>query len=106
MNRQQQIDHFLLEAHQLALARLRAQPQRLKDAAALLARWREQAGETRSDAYWNEWNQLLDAGVDAIEREVCGPGDHAAALRSVSPLSVLISQQERGALLRNARRAA
>ncbi|HSV53550.1 MAG TPA: hypothetical protein VLJ57_15650 [Burkholderiaceae bacterium] len=103
MNRQQQIDLFLLDAHRLALARLRAQPERLRDVAALLARWREQAGPTRSDPYWDEWTGLLQEGVEAIEREACGTGDHAAALRSVSPLSVLINQQERSAMLDKAR---
>lgn len=103
MNRQQQIDAFLFKAHQLALARLRAQPERLHDVAALLARWRESNGSTRSDRYWREWNQLICQGVDAIEREVCGSGDHAALLRSVSPMSVLVSQKERSALLREAR---
>lgn len=103
MNRQQQIDDFLLNAHRLALSRLREQPQRLQDVAALLARWRVRAGDTRSDAYWDEWNRLLAEGPDAIEREVCSPGEHAAVLRSVSPMSVLISQRERAELLRQAR---
>ena len=106
MNRQEQIDAFLLKAHQLALARLRAQPERLRDVAALLARWRSQAGRSRSDEYWDEWNILIDQGVEAIEREVCASTDHAAVLRSVSPMSVLISQRERSALLREARQSA
>lgn len=105
MNRQQQIDEFLLSAHKLALSRLRAQPERLQDVAALLARWRRQAGDNRSDAYWDEWNRLIAQGVDAIEREVCSAGDHAAVLRSVSPMSVLISQRERSELLRQARQS-
>ena len=105
MNRQQQIDEFLLKAHQLAVARLRAQPQRLEDVAAQLARWRQQDGQTRSDPYWKEWSDLIALGVDAIEREVCGAGDHASVLRSVSPMSVMISQRERSALLREARRS-
>jgi hypothetical protein len=105
MNRQQQIEEFLLSAHQLALVRLRAQPERLLDVAALLARWRRQAGESRSDVYWDEWNRLIGEGVDAIEREVCSPGERAAALRSVSPMSILISQHERSQLLQKARRS-
>jgi len=105
MNRQQQIDEFLLSAHKLALSRLREQPERLRDVAALLARWRQQAGETRSDSYWDEWNRLISQGVDAIEREVCSISDHAAALRNVSPMSVLISQHERSELLRQARQS-
>jgi hypothetical protein len=69
----------------------------------LLARWRLQDGQTRSDPYWDEWSTLLAGGVDVIERDVCASGDHAVALRNVSPMSVLITQQERGALLREVR---
>lgn len=105
MNRQQQIDEFLLSAHQLALSRLRAQPERLQDVASLLARWRQAAGESRSSAYWDEWNRLIAEGIDAIEREACSAGEHAAVLRSVSPLSVLITQRERSELLRQARQS-
>lgn len=106
MNRQQQLDAFLLEAHKLALSRLRERPELLGDVAGQLARWRAAAGSTRSDGYWDEWGELLDAGVDAIERSACGADEHAAVLRSVSPMSVLISQRERAQLLRDARRTA
>lgn len=103
MNRQQQIDEFLLQAHRLAVARLRAEPGRIADVAKTLSRWRSQAGATRSDPYWDEWQALLDAGVDAIEAGVCGADDHATALRNVSPVGVLMTQRERGELLRAAR---
>ncbi|MGH6626421.1 MAG: hypothetical protein ACRECD_07760 [Burkholderiaceae bacterium] len=106
MDRQQQIEHFLMEAHHVALRRLREQPQRLQDVVAQLSRWRAQAGATRSDPYWDEWSELLHRDLDAIERAVVASTDHAAALRSVSPMSVLISQRERAELLQNARRAA
>ncbi|KAF1046205.1 hypothetical protein [Xylophilus sp.] len=85
MNRQQQIDRFLFAAHRLALARLRAELGRLADASRLLRQWRAQASAIRSDAYWDEWQALL---------------------RSVSPLSVLLSQHERRSLLREAREKA
>ena len=106
MNRQQQIDEFLLNAHKLALMRLRAEPQRLDDVKALLGRWRAQSGPTRSDIYRDEWDAIVDEGVEAIDHAAGGQGDHAAALRNVSPLSVLISQRERAALLRQARQMA
>lgn len=106
MNRQQQIEQFLMAAHHLALERLRAQPARLADVTAQLQRWRERAGPNRSDPYWDEWDVLLAGGVDVIERAVAGASDHAAALRSVSPVSVLITQGERAQLLRHARRSA
>lgn len=106
MNRQQQLDSFLFEAHKLALSHLRERPELLSDVSTQLARWRAMAGSTRSDGYWDEWGALLDAGADAIERAACGNDEHAAVLRSVSPMSVLISQRERAQLLRDARRTA
>ncbi|KQX24647.1 hypothetical protein [Variovorax sp. Root434] len=106
MNRQQQIDDFLLQAHRLAVSRLRADPGRIADVSATLERWQTQAGATHSDAYWNEWRAMLAAGVDAIEAATCGTDDHAAALRNVSPVGVLMTQRERGELLRAARQGA
>lgn len=105
MNRQQQIDSFLLQAHRLAVARLRADPSRIAELAYTLSQWRARAGATRSDPYWDEWQTLLDAGIDAIESGACGVDDHAAALRNVSPVGVLISATERSQLLQAARRS-
>lgn len=103
MNRQQQIEAFLLEAHRLAVARLKAEPERLRDVATQLARWRARAGSTASDVYWDEWERLIESGVSAIEEGACGDGEHAATLRSMSPMSVLITQSERSVMLRQAR---
>lgn len=102
MNRQTQIDAFLLAAHRLALQRLREDPARLDVAADTLARWRARAGASRSDAYWDEWQSLIEAGMPGLEA-VCADNDHAAALRNVSPLGGLLTQRERGELLRAAR---
>jgi hypothetical protein len=105
MNRQQQIDKFLLAAHRLALSRLRAEPSRIEPVRAQLARWRVQSGSTRSDLYWDEWQRLLVADLAEIERVVCADNEHGAVLRSVSPMSTLITQGERAILLREARSA-
>jgi hypothetical protein len=105
MNRQQQIDKFLLAAHRLAVSRLRAEPQRIEPVRAQLARWRAQSGPTRSDLYWDEWQRLLAADIREMERVVCADDEHGALLRSVSPLSTLITQAERARLLREARSA-
>lgn len=104
MNRQEQIDDFLLQAHRLAVVRLRADPPRLAELVGTLSRWRMNAGATRSDPYWDEWQTMLDAGIDAIELGTCGTDDHAAVLRSVSPVGVLITPAERNDMLRAARR--
>ena len=105
MNRQQQIDKFLLAAHRLALTRLRAEPARIEPVRSQLARWRQQSGPTRSDPYWDEWQELLTADLEEIERVVCADDEHGAVLRSVSPMSTLITQGERALLLREARTA-
>jgi hypothetical protein len=103
MNRQTQIENFLLAAHRLALSRLRETPSRVEEAKGLLSRWRALDGPTRSDPYWDEWDQLLNVAPEMLERVVCASGDHPAALRSVSPLGVLLTQQERTSLLAQAR---
>ncbi len=106
MNRQAQIEAFTLAAHRLALARLRELPSRADEAKAVLRRWRKQAGTTRSDPYWDEWERLLNGGAEAMEQVVCGHDDHASTLRSMSPLGILVSQQERMQLLVQSRAAA
>ncbi len=106
MNRQQQIDHFVAKAHLLAIQRLREHPARVTEVRAQLARWRKQEGPTRSDVYWNEWETLLGSSIDELAEAVCGSSDHATVLRSVSPISVLVTQQERARLLREARQLA
>lgn len=106
MNRQQQIDQFVAQAHQLAMQRLREQPERVSEVLMQLARWRSQTGPTRSDAYWTEWEALLEGPLETLARTVCADTDHAMDLRNVSPMSVLITQAERSRLLRRARQGA
>ena len=106
MNRQLQINHFVAQAHRLAVQRLREHPDRLAEPKAQLARWRAMSGSTRSDIYWDEWDGLLAGPVDELFIAVCADTDHATVLRSVSPMSVLITQAERAQLLDQSRRLA
>ena len=107
MDRQEQIHTFSLAAHRVAIERLRERPERLAEALDVIRRRREQAGgPAHCDPYWEEWQRLLNEGVDAVERVACAPTDHAATLRSVSPLGRFISLSERNRLLRQAREAA
>ena len=103
MNRQLQPEKFLLAAHRLAPERLRAQPERIEPVRSQLARWRGQAGATRADVYWDEWQRLLTADLNELEQVVCADDEHGAVLRSVSPMSTLISQTERLQRLAEAR---
>ncbi|WP_372526382.1 hypothetical protein [Piscinibacter sp.] len=107
MNEQDRINAFTLAAHRAVVARLRAQPALLMQAIEVLERWREQTREpAHCGPYWNEWEALLRSGVDAVERAVCDETEHAATLRSVSPLGRFISPAERHLLRRQAREAA
>jgi hypothetical protein len=103
MDRQRRIEVFLHAAHRLAIARLRESPRRVEELRAVLKRWRAQRGVTRSDAYFDEWEALLDRPIDEVERVVCADDDHAVALRSTSPIAPLITPAEREQLLREAR---
>ena len=103
MNLQRQIERFSLAAHRSALERLHARPERIEPVRAQLARWRLQTGATHCDPYWDEWQRLLFCDIAEIERVVCADNDHGAVLRSVSPMSTLISKTERLQLLTEAR---
>lgn len=106
MNRQQQLDQFSLALHRRAMAVLRLEPALRERASQTLVRWRQQAGETRSDVLWNEWAQLLAADFDVLESAALDESEHGQLMRSVSPLGVLVSQAERTTLLQQARQEA
>jgi hypothetical protein len=104
MNEQDRINAFSLAAHRVAVAALRAAPERVVEARAVLQRWRDLAGGPgHSDRYWSEWDALLSLGIDAVEQAVCIAGDHAATLRSVSPLGRFVLPADRYRLLRQTR---
>jgi hypothetical protein len=101
MPTQRQIEQFTLAFHQRAIARLRDRPERVQDAIAVLDRWESIASES-GRTYRNEWRQLLQRGVSAVESAVCVDTEHAATLRSTSPLGFLLDQDERLRLRREA----
>ena len=103
MDRQRRIEIFLQAAHRLAVSRLRADPGRMSEVRALQQRWHRQEGSTRSDLYSDEREKLLSLPLDEFERVVCADDEHATVLRRVSPIGVLISEQERRQLLSEAR---
>jgi len=91
----QQIDRFTLAFHRQAIARLRGDARLLEQARGTLQRWRQQRGDTRSDAYLDQWARLLEGGVDEVERAVCAEDERAATLRNASPLGFVLSPKER-----------
>jgi hypothetical protein len=103
MDRQVQIERFLLAAHRLAMQRLRENPLRVADLLATIARWRAQGSLTHSEPYMQEWESLLRLPIDDLEVAICGEGDHPTVLRSVSPVGQLITAEEREQLRRESK---
>lgn len=95
MPSQQWIHRFTLDFHRLALQRLREQPQLIERALQTLDRWEQSGAQAGSQIYRDEWRDLLRAGVAGIEAGVCKDADHAATLRSMSPLGFVLTEQER-----------
>jgi hypothetical protein len=58
-----------------------------------LARQR-QNGSARSAAYAYEWESILDAGVGRVIEVFLDPSDHGATLRSCTPFTGVLSQDE------------
>ena len=95
MPTQRQIERFTLEFHQIAVSRLRAQPEQLATAVDVLNRWEAQGASVFGQAYRDVWRCLLGGGVEEIENAVCVDTDKAATIRSMSPLGFLLSDAER-----------
>jgi excisionase family DNA binding protein len=58
-----------------------------------LARQR-QSGSTRHAAYTDEWESVLDAGVGRVIEAFLDPSGHGATLRSCTPFTGVLSQNE------------
>lgn len=105
MNRQAQIDRFLLLAHEAVSQRMLAQPAIVIELRQQLARARAASLSNRSDSLWDEWEQWLAMPVAQLAQRMCERSDRADELRSVSPISIIINQVERAAWLKQARDA-
>jgi hypothetical protein len=101
------VDHRLLDLrslllHERVVADLRAHPERLEEAKALIARWRDTAGPRTLPAL-DEWAAILDAGLATTLAAALDPSDDGDRLRQSSPLPCLMERRERWAFLRQFR---
>lgn len=102
MPTQQQIERFTLAFHQEAMKRLARDPGLRAQALKVLDRW-EAGGATRSaQVYRDEWRQLLAGDQDELVLALCSNAEHAATLRSMSPLGFLMDDEEKARLRREA----
>lgn len=88
------LDRRSLLLHQQVAAKIQANPALLTQAKATLARWRTTVSPN-SLVYLDEWQRVLDAGLDACLALALDAGEHATAMRQSSPLACLLSNAER-----------
>ncbi|MES2533638.1 MAG: hypothetical protein V4636_21510 [Pseudomonadota bacterium] len=102
MPTQQDIDRFTLAFHQRAIECLRQEQDLQLKALEVLDRWETRGMSDGSRIYRNEWRTLLLGDLNRLEQAVCGPTDHAATLRNMSPLGFVLSDDERLRIRRTA----
>jgi len=90
----QELDQRSLALHREVARKIRMNVELLDTARAILKRWYGTVSP-RTFVYLDEWQSLLDLGVDACLSVATEDSERAAALRQASPLACLLSPRER-----------
>lgn len=85
-----------LALHEEAVRLIKADPALLQQAEATLARWLDEAGNSRSSDLWKAWQDILR---DGKWRKALGPTRRAQELRQASPLPTLLPEPLRQSVL-------
>ena len=99
MRTHQEIDRRSVALHRLVAERVRRDPSLFEKARVTLARWRETVCIS-SQPYLNEWEQLMNQGVEACLSVAVEDSERATALRQSSPFSGVLTNRERFAFLK------
>lgn len=94
------IDKRTLAMHQLAVAKIRANPILFNRIPKTLTRWQSLVCP-RSLTYLAEWQRLIDMGIDQVLRVAVEDSEYATALRQSSPFCGILTHQERTDFLRS-----
>ena len=95
----QQLDDRSLMFHAQVADKLRANPELMRRAQETLRRWRATASP-RTFTYLDEWERWLNLDLEDCLRHALDTTEHATAMRQSSPLTCLLSNSERFALLK------
>ncbi len=87
-----------LALNRIVVERLRRDPAALELARAWLRRWRRTVSP-RTMPYLDEWEAIMNRGVDATIAVLVEDSEHAADLRKCGPFPALVDQTERAAVL-------
>ena len=95
----QDIDQRSLALHRLVAERVVADPALFEKARATLMRWRETVC-IASQPYLEEWERLMNEGVEACLSVAVEDSQRGAALRQCSPFSGVLTNRERFGFLK------
>lgn len=99
MRTHKEIDERSLALHRLIADKIRRDPSLFKRTEGTLARWRTTVC-CASQPYLEEWERLMNQGIDACLAVAIEDSPRATALRQSSPFSGVLTNQERFAFLR------
>lgn len=91
-NGYQPSDWRSLEMHRLIAERIKADPSLIELARSNIARWKGRRGTTSA---YSEWDEILAAGTERVLRVITGEGQESARLRSSTPFTGILSEDER-----------
>ena len=103
MRTHEEIDQRSLAMHRLVASRIFRDPELFQKARATLARWRATVS-IASQPYLEEWECLMNQGIESCLAVAVEDSQRAAALRQSSPFSGVLSNRERFAFLKAWRR--
>ena len=96
----QDLDRRSLALHRLVAEKMRRDPALLGIVRKNMARWRTIATPNDSH-YLDEWDRLLQAGLDAALSVATSESESAQALRQSSPFTGILTARERFTFLKS-----
>lgn len=100
MRTHQQLDQRSLALHRLIADKIRQDPRLLEKPRQTLARWRKVVSQN-AQPYLNDWQQLMERGLDACLSVATQESEHAAAMRQNSPFCGVLTHKERFVFFRD-----
>lgn len=88
------IDQRSLALHRLVVEKIRKDPVLFDNVKRTLAYWRTIVS-ANSQPYLEEWEQLVNQGIDACLAAAVEDSEHADALRQTSPFCGILTNEER-----------
>jgi hypothetical protein len=104
MRTHQRLDQRTLAMHVLLAEKIRLEPALLARAQQTLSAWRGRVC-ARSQPYLDDWQGILDSGLEPCLAVMTEQSERATALRQSSPFAGMLSNQERFEFLRSWGRA-